>query len=127
MAQYEEQAFANLPKTKAQAKGKATSAPKAKAKAQAKASAKATAKGKASAQKQILKRPATRVQLTKPLANPEQNGHYTYPGPAGPFGCIRCRGNIKGCDNCVQPTFEGLRFNSRANWVAWKLAKDGHL
>ena len=42
-----------------------------------------------------------------------------YPGKGGPFGCVRCRGNVRGCASCVNPKFGGLRFRSRAEWVAW--------
>lgn len=37
----------------------------------------------------------------------------------GIFGCIRCRGNIRGCDTCRSPTFGGLRFTSRDEYNKW--------
>ena len=46
-------------------------------------------------------------------------GKHVYPGKNGPFGCVRCRGNVKGCASCVNPKFAGLRFRTRAEWVAW--------
>lgn len=38
----------------------------------------------------------------------------------GIFGCLRCRGNSKGCSTCWNPDFQGLRFSSREEWVYWK-------
>ena len=46
------------------------------------------------------------------------------PPAKGPFGCMRCRAAPKRCANCREPTFEGLRFANRAQWQAWKDAKD---
>lgn len=42
----------------------------------------------------------------------------------GIFGCGRCRGNTKGCSTCWSPSFGGLRFSSRQDWVAWKQQQD---
>ena len=35
---------------------------------------------------------------------------------AGPFGCLRCRGNLKGCETCRKPGFKGLKVNGREAW-----------
>lgn len=37
----------------------------------------------------------------------------------GIFGCIRCRGNIKGCDTFKSPDFGGLRFSSKDEYNKW--------
>ena len=73
------------------------------------------------------KRPAARPKkiaqpkktTTKPTADSDTVGKHGYPGKKGPFGCVRCRGNVRGCGCCVNPKFGGLRFRSRAEWVAW--------
>lgn len=35
------------------------------------------------------------------------------------YGCIRCRGNVAGCDVCWSPFFAGKRFSSRAEYNKW--------
>lgn len=35
------------------------------------------------------------------------------------YGCIRCRGNIRGCTSCRSSTFAGLRFSSRDEYNKW--------
>ena len=115
MAQYETKAFEALSKTKAEAKAQAKGKASGSTQAKPKPKAKAKAKGKASAHQKVLKRPSAQGHRSKTSGNPEQYGHYQYPGPKGPFGCIRCRGNVKGCEKCIQPDFAGFRFSSRAN------------
>ena len=34
----------------------------------------------------------------------------------GPYGCIRCRGNLKGCATCRKPGFKGLKVHGRKAW-----------
>ena len=34
----------------------------------------------------------------------------------GPYGCIRCRGNLKGCATCRKPSFKGLKVHGREAW-----------
>ena len=94
--------------------------------------AKAKAKGKkCNASPPVLKKPAAaKATVGKKPANAKsgtKHGYYGIPPKGGPFGCIRCRGVPKGCSSCQEPTFSGLRFKSRSQWIAWKLAKDGHL
>ena len=73
-----------------------------------------------------MKRPAARPKNSaKPKETTTKRGaaspsaKHGYPGKGGPFGCVRCRGNMRGCASCVNPKFGGLRFRSRAEWVAW--------
>ena len=68
-----------------------------------------------------MKRPAAASKKTaKPkIAAADSSRKNGYPGKGGPFGCVRCRGNVRGCASCVNPKFGGLRFRSRAEWVAW--------
>lgn len=35
------------------------------------------------------------------------------------LGCIRCRGNTRGCSTCKNPQFNGKRFAGRHEWVEW--------
>lgn len=113
LAKYEEEQMAALSKNKAGAKSKAKAA--AKSKAKPKSACKAMP---------VLKKPAAKSAQTS--ATSAQHGYYGKAPAKGPFGCLRCRGNVKGCDQCIQPSYAGLRFSSRASWVAWKKAKDGH-
>ena len=39
------------------------------------------------------------------------------------FGCLRCRGNVRGCDTCRNPQFQGRRFGSRSEWNAFMETK----
>lgn len=39
--------------------------------------------------------------------------------PSGNYGCLRCRGNVNGCDTCWNPLFQGQRFSSRQEWKAF--------
>ena len=101
--------------------------------AKAKSAAKAKAKGKAKckASPPVLKKPAaaktTANKKADKASSGSKHGYYGIPPKGGPFGCIRCRGVPKGCSSCQEPTFGGLRFKSRSQWTAWKLARDGHL
>lgn len=120
LAHYEALAHAQLSKSKGGSIGKATPKGKAKAKAKTKAKAKAKAQPKAAAKGPCMKRPASAVSTVAISGS-------GYPGPKGPFGCIRCRGDTNGCSTCLQPTFGGTRFRSRGEWKAYKIAKDGHI
>ena len=40
------------------------------------------------------------------------------------FGCLRCRGNVRGCDTCRNPGFQGRRFRSRHEWNAFMETKN---
>ena len=126
MEEYEKEAYHALAKTKAKAKvaakakGKAGAKSKAKAKSEAKAASKPGPKVKAKAKghnKQV-----------KPSAGKAASSGYYGPPPSsdGPFGCIRCRGNIKGCSQCVQPGYAGLRFLSRQDWSKWHQANQAN-
>lgn len=37
----------------------------------------------------------------------------------GIYGCLRCRGNVKGCSTCWEPSFQGQRFSSRSEWSSF--------
>lgn len=104
--QFEKEAFTSLAKAKAKAaaKGKAKAKPKSKAKA-----------------KPVAK---SQQKLTKPHpCSKPKYGYYGKPPTKGPFGCLRCRGNIKGCSQCLQPSYNGLRFSSRQQWCQWEQAR----
>ena len=45
-------------------------------------------------------------------------------GPAEVFGCLRCRGNIRGCAACRKPQFQGRRFSSRHEWNEFMESKN---
>ena len=63
----------------------------------------------------VLKRPAASVQVApQDLAEQDQDC----------WGCLGCRGNVKGCLSCRKKDFAGLRCNGREAWKA-ALAKDG--
>ena len=105
-SQFEKEAFTSLAKAKAKAaaKGKAKAKPKSKAKA-----------------KPVAK---SQQKLTKPHpCSKPKYGYYGKPPTKGPFGCLRCRGNIKGCSQCLQPSYNGLRFSSRQQWCQWEQAR----
>lgn len=71
--------------------------------------------------KNCLKRPAaakpssSSVAAPKPQAKPKVTCKKWKPA-SGVFGCIRCRGNVKGCEACWSPFFTGQRFSSRQEW-----------
>ena len=46
-----------------------------------------------------MKRPAAASKKTaKPkIAAADSSRKNGYPGKGGPFGCVRCRGNVRGC------------------------------
>jgi hypothetical protein len=118
LAQYAQDAFNKLAKAKAGAKSKA------------KAASKAGATAKANAAPKIQKNMSKAVAKPGPKAGqakPQDFGYYGTPGPRGPFGCVRCKGNTKGCETCIQPGFKGLRFKSRDQWAKYKMALGGNL
>ena len=119
LAKYEQDAFNTLAKAKAGAKSKAKAASKAGAKAKEK---KAAPKVHKTMSKAVAK-PGPKAGQAKP----QDFGYYGTPGPRGPFGCVRCKGNTKGCETCIQPGFKGLRFKSRDQWAKYKMALGGNL
>lgn len=127
LSTYEAEAFASLQKAKGLPK-KASG----KAKAKAKATSKATAKGKAKAKAKAIvakAHPAPKAKgpvLKRPAAAMPKVAN-VYPGPGGPFGCIRCRGDTNGCSTCLQSSFQGTRFTSRDQWKEYRMATFGHL
>ena len=92
---------------------------KAKAKTVSKASAKVVKRPNA---KEVIQKPS--ISKATPPSGQPRHGYYGLPPAKGPFGCMRCRAAPKRCANCREPTFEGLRFANRAQWQAWKDAKD---
>ena len=77
-----------------------------KAMAKQKAKAKCNAKKAATAKKETaLKRPAASGKKTN-----VENKIY---------GCSRCRGNVKGCSTCWNPSYNGIRFSSREQWAEY--------
>lgn len=79
-----------------------------KAQAKAKPKAKAKAKGKAAKSGSLKKKTASKAGVASGRSSSSTT-----------FGCIRCRGNPKGCDTCWRPTFNGKRFKSRDEWKQW--------
>ena len=65
---------------------------------------KAEPKGKVTKHKGVLK---------------EKKQHVKSSSLKGIYGCIRCRGNIRGCNTCRSPAFGGLRFSSRDEYNKW--------
>lgn len=65
---------------------------------------KAEPKGKVTKHKGVLK---------------EKKQHVKSSSLKGIYGCIRCRGNIRGCNTCRSPGFGGLRFSSRDEYNKW--------
>ena len=106
-------------------KGKAAKnkAPKAFAKGKAKAKAKQASKAVLKPTKggPVLKRPAAKVSLA---AEPEPAPLPQEPQSDCCYGCLRCRGNVKGCDMCRKEGFNGLRCNGREAWKT-ALGKQG--
>ena len=60
-----------------------------------------------------LKRPAAAVKTVKTVVKDKV------------FGCLRCRGNVKGCATCWNPSFAGQRFSSRQEWQDFQRKKTG--
>ena len=62
------------------------------------------------------KKPAAAVSVKKPAGLLK-----VWKKPAGVqgFGCIRCRGNLNGCESCLSPDFKGLRLVGRQAWKEW--------
>ena len=66
-------------------------------------------------QPQKMKRPAA-VKAAK-TAKVAKTGKATATSKGkGPYGCIRCRGNLKGCATCKKPGFKGLKVHGREAW-----------
>ena len=75
----------------------------------------------------VMKRPASKKAQSK--AEPknkamvkkhaEKTKHVTPAFLKGIYGCVRCRGNVNGCDSCQSPCFAGLRFSSRQDYNKW--------
>ena len=78
-------------------------------------------------------KPATKAQAPKTKAKAKAKGPVEKEG-AKPWyhdkilGCIRCRGNFKGCSECQKQDFRGLRLPGRAAWQAYmqKRKRDGN-
>lgn len=49
----------------------------------------------------------------------EKTKHVTPAFLRGIYGCVRCRGNVNGCDSCKSPYFGGVRFSSRDEYNKW--------
>ena len=83
-------------------------APASKAKAKAKTKPVPKAKPAATVKAKAMKRPAAhRAQASQPPTLPNV------------LGCSRCRGAAKGCEDCRQATFRGLRLPGREAWLQW--------
>ena len=74
----------------------------------------------------VVKRPASKKAFAKVKASPkskvqkqEKMKHTTPAFDKGIFGCVRCRGNTKGCSVCWSPFFGGKRFSSRQGYNKW--------
>ena len=77
----------------------------------------------------VLKRPSSKkatkaedkVKVTqkKKAFMKGQDKHVSSAFLKGIYGCIRCRGNTKGCDTCRSSDFGGLRFSSREEYNKW--------
>ena len=75
------------------------------------------AKGKAKPKGKAKSKPAKSSSLKKkPASKALPSGHSK---SSTTFGCIRCRGNPRGCDTCLRPNFQGKRFQSREEWKQW--------
>ena len=103
------------------------SAPKSLAEFEEQAYAKLSAKAKAKS-KCVMKRPAAaaaKANASQPKvaskakckAKPTVVTKKGWKPASGVFGCLRCRGNIAGCDTCWSPLFTGQRFSSRKEWA----------
>ena len=125
---YEKEAYTALLKSKAKAKAKATAKAKGKAVAKPKSQAKAkvTAAVKAKPVAKVKAKAKAQAMVSRPSGQASSKGYYGVPPEGGPYGCIRCRGNIKGCSQCLQPGYGGLRFSSRANWATWHQAMEAN-
>ena len=85
------------------------------------------AKRKANQLDTVLKRPASKKSTPKVAAKDKDNNqgkkdkrkHVTPSFLKGIYGCVRCRGNVKGCDSCRSPYFAGQRFSSRDEYNKW--------
>lgn len=88
---------------------------------------------KAKAKNTGMKRPAAAASATVPnqKAAPKTKGKKAttvgskngWKPASGVFGCLRCRGNINGCDTCWSPMFNGKRFSSRKEWATFMAQK----
>ena len=88
---------------------------------------------KAKAKNKGMKRPAAAASATVPnqKAAPKAKGKKAttvgskngWKPACGVFGCLRCRGNINGCDTCWSPMFNGKRFSSRKEWATFMAQK----
>lgn len=58
----------------------------------------------------------------RPAAGPKKKVKKTTPVEV--FGCLRCRGNVRGCDTCKNPNFKGRRFSSRHEWNEFMESKN---
>ena len=67
-------------------------------------------KGPKTIQKQVMKRPA---------GDKTSKASKITDKPLTCWGCIRCRGNVHGCDSCSFEGFQGLRLNGSAAWHAY--------
>ena len=73
-------------------------------------------------QPQKMKRPAaakaakvTKAKGANKEKKPNAKANATSKGK-GPYGCTRCRGNLKGCATCRKPGFKGLKVHGREAW-----------
>ena len=73
-----------------------------------------------------MKRPsASAVATAKPKATVgkakvTQKQSSAWKPQCGVYGCIRCRGNVNGCESCKNPLFAGKRFASRRESQKWQ-------
>ena len=74
--------------------------------------------------KKQMKRPAAAMSSNR-QSSPDQGAGCNQAAKGGTrakeateiqYGCIRCRGNIKGCSSCWDPNFGGLRLHGRQAW-----------
>ncbi|CAE7245453.1 unnamed protein product [Symbiodinium sp. CCMP2592] len=96
------------------------------AKADKKKKAKEDGQADQKPKKQHMKRPAAAMSTRQSSANQGTtcNGHEAGKGATAAkggstkilYGCIRCRGNVKGCSSCWDPNFRGTRLHGRQAW-----------
>ena len=76
---------------------------------------KSTEMKKPSCSTKTFKKPAASVTMVKQSVSKAKPQAKTLL-----LGCIRCRGNINGCQSCISPTFKGLRLHGRKAWLEWR-------
>lgn len=78
----------------------------------------------------VLKRPSACVTTGSATAGQSHSSSAVAASKAGSkkprltcWGCIRCRGNVHGCDSCAFEGFGGMRLNGREQWHKYMKGK----